>query len=70
MNGKEWLGKQVRVHSGPDRAKEHAPLVEGEVVYYIDGPSIGVRAADGTVTAWPVSLPIARESAPREVEPT
>lgn len=58
MDGKQLLGKQVRVHFGFDRNREHSPIAEGEVVYYIDGPSIGVRAADGSVQAWPMSLPI------------
>lgn len=63
MNGRDWLGKRVRVFAGWDRSKSGPPMVEGEVIYYIDGPSIGVRAADDTVTAWPISLPI--ESTPK-----
>ncbi len=59
MDWKQLLGKQVRVHWGMDQNREHPPAAEGKVVYYIDGPSIGVRAADGTVQAWPVTLPIA-----------
>lgn len=58
MTGKDWLGKRVRVHSGPDWRMEHTPLAEGEVVYCIDGPSIGVREDDGNIKAWPVALPI------------
>lgn len=58
MNGTQWLRKRVRVYSGTDRAKGYRPMAEGEVIGYIDGPSIIVQADDGHQSAWPVSLPI------------
>ena len=56
--GRRWLGKRVRVFAAYDWRKQQEPMAEGEVVYYIDGPSIGVRSPDGRIEAWPVSLPI------------
>jgi hypothetical protein len=58
MNAREWLGKRVRVFAAYDHARQHAPRIEGEVIYYIDGPSIGVRTADGRVEACPITCPI------------
>lgn len=63
MTGAEWLRKQVRVFAAYDRQKQHPPMTEGEVIGYIDGPSIIVRTADGKQEAWPVSLPIEVTSA-------
>lgn len=60
MTCADWLGKPVRVFAAYDWRKQHSPMAEGEVVFYIDGPSIGVRGADGNVATWPVSLPIDR----------
>lgn len=57
IDGK-WLGRQVRVFAGWDWRKQSRPMAEGEIVYYISGPSIGVRDADGNVQVWPLSLPI------------
>jgi len=58
MSGREWVGKRVRVFAGWDRQKQYPTMTEGEVIYFIDGPSIGVRDAAGHVQAWPVTLPI------------
>jgi len=58
MSGKDWLGKQLRIFAGYDRAKQYSPMAEGEVIAYIDGPSVIVRNADGTTDAWPISLPM------------
>lgn len=63
MNGRNWLGKRVRVFPGHDDRKQYAPMAEGEVIGYIDGPSVIVRQVDGSTDAWPVSLPI--EAIPR-----
>ncbi len=61
--GRYWLGKRVRVFAGWDLRKEHYVMAEGEVIGYIDGPSVIVREADGSQVAWPVSLPIDVEDA-------
>lgn len=59
--GRNWLRKRVRVYAGCDPRKQYAPMVEGEVIGYIDGPSIVVRDADGHQSTWPISLPIDAE---------
>lgn len=68
MNGAQWLQKRVRVFAGYDWRKEHHPMIEGEVIGYIDGPSIIVRTADGSQSAWPVSLPMEELPAPANAE--
>lgn len=57
-SGARWLRKYVRVFSGVDHAKERGPIAEGQVIAYIDGPSIIVRDAEGRDTAWPITLPM------------
>lgn len=58
MSGAQWLRKRVRVFAAWDSRKQHRPMAEGEVIGYIEGPSVIVRTADGRQEAWPVSLPI------------
>jgi hypothetical protein len=58
VRGAGWLGKRVRVFAGWDHQKQYSPMVEGEIVGYIDGPSVIVRDAAGHENAWPVSLPM------------
>ena len=33
-------------------------MAEGQVIAYINGPSVIVRDSNGNDTAWPISLPI------------
>ena len=56
--GKQWLGKGVRIHAAYDWRKEHNPIAKGEVIAYIDSPSIVIRSENGALTTWPITLPL------------
>lgn len=49
----------VRVRSGGFFGATEPPVMaEGEVIGYVDQPTIILRHADGTQSSWPITLPI------------
>lgn len=52
--GRDDLGKRVRFYSFADPA---LPMDEGEVIGFLDRPSVIVRRADGSTKAWLADMP-------------
>lgn len=56
--GADSIGKFVRIFAGWDHGKRFDPMTEGEIIAYIDSPSVVVRDRAGRTQAYPVTLPV------------
>lgn len=60
---------RVRIFSGTPGHRDHA-MAEGEVIGYVEAPTLLIRHDDGTQSSWPVTLPreVVRTLAPEPPE--